>query len=230
MQSNVKLGYWAIQGAAENSRFALANAGVKWEEYNPESREAWAELKPTLGFDFPNLPFLEVDGFKMTESNAMPVYIARKFKPALLGHSLEEEAKILEIINVLNDVKKEFYQGVYSPTPKEKFEAFNSNQNNVAKIGLIAKYLGEKHFLVGDHATLADICVATFVFTLEKMYKSLGLENWIFTSHSNLHLLHKRVYLEVEGIKEFVASEEWKNRPLYPSNFLTWIVNDMTIN
>lgn len=61
------------------------------------------------------------------------------------------------------------------------------------------------------------------------MYKSLGLENWVFASHPNLHKHYKRVYLEVDGVKELVASDEWKNRPLYPANFMPWIVNDMTI-
>lgn len=230
MQSHVKVGYWGIQGAAENTRFALSHAGIKWEEFNPASREAWFEVKPTLGFDFPNLPFIEVDGFKLTESNAMPIYVARKFKPSLLGHSLEDEARILEVINVLADVKKEFNSVVWGPTPKEKLTEVSANQTVITKIGLIAKFLGEKHFFVGEHATLADIFVATFLFTQSKIFASLGVDNWIFASHANLHHLYKRVYLEVDGIKEFVASENWKNRPIYPPQMIAWLNNDLSIN
>ena len=230
MEQEVKLGYWGIQGYGEYARFALAYAGVKWEEYNPESREAWAEIKPNLGYDFPNLPFLQVGEFKITESSAIAFYIARKFKPSLLGNNHEEEAKILEIINVLTDIDEQFYEAVYSDTAKEDFEALKSKDTVVTKIGYLAKFLGENNFLVGESLTLADIYVAIFLFTFEKMYKSVGVENWVFSSYKNLEHLFKRVYLEVDGIKQLVASEEWKSRPIYRTSILSWMVNDMTIN
>lgn len=220
-----------MQGLAENIRFALASAGVKWQEEEIHTDEQWAGLKPNVGLDFPNLPYLEVDGFKMSESSAILHYVSKKFKPSLLGKTAEEEAKILEIINVLGDVRKEFFQAVYASDVKEKFQAFNSNQSASTKIGLIAKYLGDKKFLLGDEISLADICLSTFLFTLNKMYKSVGLhENSIFTNHPSLHFLYKRIYLEADGIKEYVASETWKKTPISPADYLSWVVNDMTID
>ena len=42
-----------------------------------------------MGMDFPNLPYLNDKGFKISESYAIPRYIARKYKKELLGKDEE---------------------------------------------------------------------------------------------------------------------------------------------
>ena len=49
-------------------------------------------MKPYLGLDFPNLPYL-IDGeFKLTESKSIMKYFCRKYEPKLLGTTPEEVA------------------------------------------------------------------------------------------------------------------------------------------
>jgi glutathione S-transferase len=48
-------------------------------------RSQWTDVKPTLGLDYPNLPYLIDEEFKLTESMAIMKYIAAKWRPELLG-------------------------------------------------------------------------------------------------------------------------------------------------
>ena len=56
------------------------------------NRDCWFTIKPTLGFDFPNLPYF-VDGeYKLTETAAIIKYIAHKWAKELLGTTSQEFA------------------------------------------------------------------------------------------------------------------------------------------
>ena len=88
------LGYWATRGRANGIRTMLHYCGVDFHNYMYEvgaaptySKEAWLTVKQSLGLDFPNLPYLIDGDFKLTESLAIYKYIARKWRPELLGAS-----------------------------------------------------------------------------------------------------------------------------------------------
>ena len=48
-------------------------------------RSNWLNEKENLGLDFPNLPYLIDEDYRMTESLAIMKYVAAKWKPELLG-------------------------------------------------------------------------------------------------------------------------------------------------
>lgn len=64
--SKPTLGYWKSRGAAAGMRYQLKYQGVDFDlkEYvqggkeTGFSRDDWMKVKFTLGFDFPNLPYL----------------------------------------------------------------------------------------------------------------------------------------------------------------------------
>ena len=63
---------------------AYLNVDFDCDEYEqgdgPEfSKEPWFSVKPTLGFDFPNLPYLIDDDLKLTETFGIHRYIANKW-------------------------------------------------------------------------------------------------------------------------------------------------------
>jgi glutathione S-transferase len=86
------IGYWGIKGLGELVRLSALLAGAEYTDYHPAGPEAWAEKKATLNTALPNLPFIDHNGFILTESGAIPWYIARTHKPELAGHNVQEEA------------------------------------------------------------------------------------------------------------------------------------------
>jgi glutathione S-transferase len=96
------IGYWKIRGLASNIRFQLAYSGIT--DYNMVEYElgdgpdfdgsAWFGVKPTLGLDFPNIPYLIDGDFKITETLAIHKYLADKYKPALLGNDAAQRGQV----------------------------------------------------------------------------------------------------------------------------------------
>ena len=91
-QSRPVVGYWKIRGLASTIRYLMHYAEVDFEdvmyEFSPApewSRDSWLSVKPTLGFDFPNLPYFIDGDFKLTESAAIFKYICHKWAKELLG-------------------------------------------------------------------------------------------------------------------------------------------------
>ena len=68
-------------------------------------RSSWLDVKQTLGFEYPNLPYL-IDGkVKLTETVAIMKYIAKKYKPELLGNSAAELGRIEMLSAHVNTLK-----------------------------------------------------------------------------------------------------------------------------
>uniref|UniRef100_A0A8D2FC55 glutathione transferase n=1 Tax=Theropithecus gelada TaxID=9565 RepID=A0A8D2FC55_THEGE len=93
------LGYWDIRGLAHAIRLLLEYTDSNYEEkkyrmgHAPDyDRSQWLNEKFKLGLDFPNLPYL-IDGtHKITQSNAILRYIARKHN--LCGETEEEKIRV----------------------------------------------------------------------------------------------------------------------------------------
>ena len=96
------LGYWALRGKGAQIRHLLAYVGVEYENKEYEivetedgiNRDAWLDVKFTLGLPFPNVPHFIDGDYKLTESKAIMKYIAKKHQPGLLGQSAEELGRI----------------------------------------------------------------------------------------------------------------------------------------
>ena len=84
--SKIQLGYWKIRGLAQQIRYELVYLDVPFEDVMYElgdgpdfDNSCWASVKPTLGMDFPNLPYMIDGDFKLTETPAIMKYIAQKY-------------------------------------------------------------------------------------------------------------------------------------------------------
>ena len=53
-------------------------------------RKAWLDDKFKVGLDFPNLPYFTDGDVKVTESKSIMKYIAKKWRPELLGRNALE--------------------------------------------------------------------------------------------------------------------------------------------
>ena len=79
----------------------FAFCGVNFEDKMYEcgdapdfDRSSWTDVKQTLGLEYPNLPYL-IDGeTKLTETKAIMRYIAKKWRPDLLGTTAAQMGRI----------------------------------------------------------------------------------------------------------------------------------------
>merc|ERR1711893_59720 len=114
------LGYWAIRGLAQPIRFILEYTGTQYEEDRivagpaPDfDRSEWTNKKFTLGLDFPNLPYY-IDGkIKLTQSNAILRYIARK--NGLEGQTEEERCRVDLMLEQSMDFRNGWVRLCYNP-------------------------------------------------------------------------------------------------------------------
>ena len=114
-------------------------------------RSSWLTVKPSLGLDFPNLPYYIDGDLKITESNAIIKYIAAKYDDKLLGRTIEEVAKVEMIMSVVMDMKNAVTSPCYATGDRAQISTIISE-----KLPPIVAFLGANDFLVGDQVVFVD--------------------------------------------------------------------------
>eukprot|EP00296_Roombia_truncata_P008428 JP446910.1.p1 GENE.JP446910.1~~JP446910.1.p1 ORF type:complete len:215 (+),score=56.45 JP446910.1:39-683(+) len=153
------LGYWKIRGLAQPARMMLEYAGIPFEDKmyeqgdGPEfSCASWLDVKPTLGLDFPNLPYLIDGDIKISQSGAIFRYIGRK--AGLLGKSDMEMAKCDMMLEEAMDIRNRIVGAVYNPKYEEMKEGLSQFLNK--KFAGIDGYLAKQPWMAGENVTAAD--------------------------------------------------------------------------
>ncbi|XP_027766035.1 glutathione S-transferase 2-like, partial [Empidonax traillii] len=155
----VTLGYWDIRGLAHAIRLLLEYTETPYQErlYCPGPApyfelSNWTNEKEKLGLDFPNLPYL-IDGpVKLTQSNAILRYIARKHN--MCGETEEEKQRVDVLENQLMDFRMEFARLCYDP----KFEKLKVGflEQLPKKLREFSRFLGHRAWFAGDKLTFVD--------------------------------------------------------------------------
>ena len=102
------IGYWDLRGLVAPIKYLLEHLNVQYEDkqyfYGEAetgfNKDSWFSVKNTLGFPFPNLPYLIDGDLKLTESHAIYRYKCNKYKPEYLGNNLVQKAKVDMIMGV----------------------------------------------------------------------------------------------------------------------------------
>ena len=95
-KEKVTLGYLNTRGCMRGNpaRYLLNFAKVQYDEKTYIlGTDEWKNTKDSLGMDFPNLPYIDCNGFKVSETLAVHQYIAEKFCPAVNGTTPAERAR-----------------------------------------------------------------------------------------------------------------------------------------
>ncbi len=140
-QPKLTIGYWKIRGLISPVKYLLEYLSVPYtfihyeQGDGPEfSREAWTNVKFTLGLDFPNLPYLFDGDVKMTESSAMLRYIAGKYGPeSFSGNDAKEKAIIDMIFGVVADIKSAAGPHMYWSADKNALIEISKRMEQVSK-------------------------------------------------------------------------------------------------
>merc|ERR1711879_312665 len=213
-QSMLVLGYWDIRCLAEPIRFLLEYSGLPYEDRRyvqgnapGYSREDWLGVKNSLGFDFPNLPYLIDGDLKLTQSNAILRHIARKANPTLLGKDLKEQAQIDMLLDVMTDFRNESL-GVFYCEPnkfsEKKAQFLNCLPGSLKQFDA---FLGEKKFLVGDEPTVPDFHFCEILSELVMM------ESHCLQGFSRLQAYLAR-FCVLPAIETYMKTDRFRNTPV----------------
>ncbi|XP_010587853.2 glutathione S-transferase Mu 1-like [Loxodonta africana] len=204
------LGYWDIRGLGHVIRLLLEYTDSNYEEKRytigdaPDyDRSHWLNEKFKLGLDFPNLPYL-IDGpHKLTQSNAILHYIARKHN--LCGETEEEKIRMDILENQVVDTRMSFVMLCYNPD----FEKLKPQylEELPDKMRLFSEFLGQRPWFAGDKITFVDF-LAYDVLDLNRIFDPKCLD-----AFPNL----KDFMAHFEGLKRisaYMKSSRFLPRPI----------------
>ncbi|XP_054420786.1 glutathione S-transferase Mu 1-like [Pteronotus mesoamericanus] len=205
------LGYWDIRGLAHAIRLLLEYTDSSYEEKRytmgdaPDfDRSQWLSEKFKLGLDFPNLPYLIDGAHKLTQSNAILRYIARKHN--LCGETEEEKIRVDMLENEIMDVRLYTARICYSPD----FEKLKPDILTMLpeKMKLFSQFLGKRSWFAGDKLTYVDFLAYDVLDTL-RMFEPKCLD-----AFPNL----KDFLVRFEGLKKisaYMKSSRFLPTPVY---------------
>ncbi|KAM5293642.1 glutathione S-transferase Mu 4-like [Glossophaga mutica] len=205
------LGYWDIRGLAHAIRLLLEYTDSSYEEKRytmgdaPDfDRSQWLSEKFKLGLDFPNLPYLIDGAYRLTQSNAILRYIARKHN--LCGETEEEKIHIDILENEVMDIRMHNIRICYSPD----FEKLKPEYLMVLpeKMKLFSQFLGKRSWFAGDKLTYVDF-LAYDVLDVLRMFEPKCLD-----AFPNL----KDFLVRFEGLKKisaYMKSSRFLRTPVY---------------
>jgi len=214
VDTTLTLGYWGgFRGLAEGPRLFLEYTGTKYHEkfYKMEEKEAWfAEDKQKLNFDFPNLPYI-VDGTeKVTESEAVILYVILKSgKTELLGKTVKDQVTVATLKGVAQDTFTDLVKLMFNPEhEKHREETFKTKV--WPRLDQFEKFVSGKKFFLGDYITTADFKI----YVLLKMVH--GVEASVCDKYPNLKAFVKN-FSEVPELQSYLKSDRNKEQNTMPA-------------
>ena len=127
-----------------------------------ETRNKYSSKTPTT-----TLPFLETGKGNISETNAILIYLAQKYKKDLLGQNIFENAKINQWIEFacseINNSQKSIIYPIFGWKEFCK-DSFNKENDKIKEFfKKIENELENKNYLVGNRLTLADIVLFRYL-------------------------------------------------------------------
>jgi glutathione S-transferase len=159
--------YGGRSGTSLRCHWALAEAGVEYESAVLNMKEGEHKKEPFLKIN-PNgqIPALLDGDFALFESLAINHYIAEKFKPELLGTTLQDKALVLQwsvwsgvnLHHQLGNLVRYRWSGVKDENVMEE-----ARKGLGRFMPVLEKALEGKKFLVGDKFSLAEINICAIM-------------------------------------------------------------------
>jgi len=215
------LGYWKIRGLAQPIRLLLGYAGVEFEEKiyeqgeGPEfSRDSWLNEKNALGLDFPNVPYYIDGDVKMTQSNAIMRYLARKHD--LMGKTDKERARCDQVAEEISDFRSDFTMLCYAALTGVNFTAKAPEyaKGLPEKLAPFERFLGDNKWMAGANLTWPDFIV------WEMLEQHLMFKPGCLANLPKLASYYKR-FKEEPNIKKFLESPKCFVGPVN-NKFASW--------
>jgi glutathione S-transferase len=180
--------YGSARSSAGRCLWCLEEAGVQYELKNVDMKlkehksEAFLKLNPNG-----KVPAFVDGNFTLFESMAINTYIAEKYKPELLGTSIEERAisqqwSYWASTELQDPIIQVFIQKVFMPEEKRSQEVIDENMEklpgyfHVLENALTGKnYLNGNAFTLADLNTLSVVSIAPMIGFDMSSYKNINL-------------------------------------------------------
>ena len=167
----VKLTYFGGNGRAGIIRAMLDYAKIPFENEVIDFKD-WPNIKnDDSRFEFHQLPILEINGKKMSQSMAQYIYLAKKLD--LYGKNIDEQYIIDSLIASNEDFIGLIHSMFRPETEDEKNNPDKYKQLFKEKISFYLRVyekryneLGSKKYFLGDKISLADFFIGTTVLDL----------------------------------------------------------------
>ncbi|MBM3535234.1 MAG: glutathione S-transferase family protein [Alphaproteobacteria bacterium] len=162
--------YGIARSRAFRTLWAAQEAGVAYEHiqtsFNEDSkRPEFLRINP-MG----QVPAIEDDGFALSESMALNLYIAKKYGKGLYPSDLKDEAKTWQwsffAATSLERSMGLFVANRYTLAPEKRNEAVAQENLEAVKrpLSVLDAQLGKAPYLLGQAFTVADLNVATVLY------------------------------------------------------------------
>jgi len=146
------LTYFDSRGRAEQLRLLFSECGVPFHDVRIP-REDWIKLKPTTPTG--SLPMLDLNGYKLGESVAQLVFVAKNH--SRWPHNAANEALALMVIGVAEDFRKLCTAAKFAKDDEKSHKTGQLLELLEAKLPFLEKLLERDGFFVEARFTAADI-------------------------------------------------------------------------
>ncbi|XP_047218706.1 glutathione S-transferase Mu 3-like [Girardinichthys multiradiatus] len=203
------LAYWDIRGLAQPIRLLLEYTGTNYKdkfyvcgEAPDYDKSCWFGEKEKLGIDFANLPYLVDGDRKITQSNAIMRYIARKHN--MCGETEDEKIRLDVMENQAMDFRNGFVMLCYLDMENKK-PGYLKSLPGVLK--QFSDFLGDRKWFAGDKITFVDFIMYELL-DQHRMFLPTCLDDY-----KNLRDLMDR-FEALEKIAAYMKSDRFMKTPV----------------
>ena len=160
-------------------------------------------MKVTL----PNLPFMKDGAVQISEHEAIVRHVLRKYKPELLGRTIDEMAEVDQFITFWAKTNMKIRIYCYSPEAKDATDEARQACLDEFKpqFTSIDKMLESRKFTMGDNFTGADLFLFETYWMMKVVHRATA------ESYSNIKRVAQNVE-EEEWFKKYRASDRWNEQ------------------
>ncbi|XP_077018186.1 glutathione S-transferase A4 [Tamandua tetradactyla] len=207
MAAKPKLHYPNGRGRMESVRWALAAAGVEFDEEFLETKEQLLKLQNGNHLLFQQVPMVEIDGMKLVQTRSILHYIAEKHH--LFGKDLKEKTLIDMYVEGTLDLLELIIMHPFLKPDDQQKEVVSMTQKAVIRYFPVFEKILKDHgqtFLVGNQLSLADVILLQTILALEEKVPN------ILSAFPHLQEFTVKVS-NVPTIKKFLAPGSKKKPP-----------------
>lgn len=166
--------YGPVRSRAFRTIWMAQELGIAYERVdvslfgdNADAKKDWyLAINPNA-----KVPAIDLDGFKLWESSAIHIYLAKKYNSPLVPKTLEGEAEMLKwAFWAVNEVEPRtvaiMWNRVVAPLEKRnEAAAKDAEQGLRLPLKVLEQQLSKSAYLLGGEFSLADFNVAAILYT-----------------------------------------------------------------